>query len=178
MDLKNEFKKETSALLDVKKPYETAAFVIFGVFLIQQFFYIFISIVNYFDNLDLAGVKISDKIVFFRFGGAPNIPAFVTRILAVNPASAFYIFLTFLFIGLWYALIFVFVWNYCRKHNLAKWTWTAIIAFGPATLFFIPTYLIFAIYVFRPYVFRFIRKGVDEYHKYNEKYEFEEEKEK
>jgi hypothetical protein len=69
------------------------------------------------------------------------------------------------------------VWNYCRKRGLAKWTWTTLIAFGPGAIFLVPTYLIYAVYVFRPYLFRFIRRGVDEYKKFNTDYVFSEEEE-
>ena len=177
MDLKQEFLKEKGEILDIKKPYETAAFVIFAVFFLQQMFYLFLMILSFFDNLKIANVKISDKIVSFRFGNTPNIPIFVGRILNQGSAKIFYIFLAFLFLALWYLLIYIFVWNYCNKHGYAKWTWTALIVFGPTSILQVPTYLIYAIYVFRPYIFRFARRGVDEFKKYDSKYQFEEEKE-
>lgn len=163
MSIKDEFQKESKSLLDVKKPYETAAFVIFAIMFIQQVFYIFISIFDFFERLGDSGMKLSDKVVSFRWGSTTNLPIFVGRILNIESANVLYMLLSFMFLGLWYVLLFFFVWNYCRKHNYAKWTWTALIAFGPANIFLVPTYLIYAIYVFRPYLFRFIKRGVEEY---------------
>jgi hypothetical protein len=111
----------------------------------------------------------------FRYTSVTNLPLYVNRIINVDSTSWFYVGLSFLFLILWYFLIWLLVWNYCKKRNLAKWTWTTLIIFGPATILWVPTYLWFAIYVFRPYVFRFIRRGVDEYSKYNENHVFKEE---
>ena len=182
MSLKEKLNEEKDQLLSVKKPYETAAFLIFGIFFVQQLFYILINLIDYFQRIgdrnaqvDAGNPTYAVNFSFASNGVTPNIPVFVGRILAVDPSKFFWIFLSFLFLVLWYFLIWLFVWNYCRKRNLAKWTWTALIAFGPANILLVPTYLIYAIYVFRPYVFRFIRRGVDEYHKYNQNYIFTEE---
>jgi len=179
MSFKEELQKEKNALVSVKKTFESAAFLIFSIMFVQQLFYIILRFSKYFkdigtrnDSVALGGTTYS---VFFNFGSTPNVPLFVGRILNQGADKFFYIFLTFLFFVLWYGLIFLFVWNYCRKNNGAKWTWTALITFGPTSIIFIPTYLIYAIYVFRAHVFRFIRKGVNEYKKYNENYVFEDE---
>lgn len=181
MTLKEQINREKSDLLNVKKPYETAAALIFGIFFVQQMFYIFINIIDFFqrigdrnDWVDGGGATYAVNFSFNAKGTTPNIPLFVGRILNVGSDKFLWIFLAFLFLALWYGLIWFFVWNYCRKRNLAKWTWTALITFGPATVLFVPMYLIYAIYVFRPYVFRFIRRGVDEYKKYNADYSFTE----
>lgn len=181
MNLKEEFNKEKNSLVNAKRPYETAAFLIFAIFLVQQAFYIFINFIDYFkrigdrnDWVNLGNTTYPVNFSFSSSGTTPNIPLFVSRVLGVDSSKFFWIFMSLLFLALWYFLIYLFVWNYSRKHGYAKWTWTALIAFGPASIFLVPTYLIYAIYVFRPYVFRFIRKGVDEYKKFSPDYKFSE----
>lgn len=182
MNIKEEFSKEKDSLMNVKKPFETAAFLIFSIFFLQQGFYIFINIIEYFrkigirnDWVDNGNATYAVNFSFNAKGSTPNIPLFVGRILNVDSSKFLWIALSFLFLALWYFLIWLFVWNYCKKRGLAKWTWSALIAFGPGSILLVPTYLIYAIYVFRPYVFRFVRRGVDEYKKFNENYVFKEE---
>lgn len=172
---------EKNDLLNVKRPFETAAFLIFGIFFVQQVFYIIVNFIQYLgrigDRNDWVAGGGATYSVNFTFGNTPNIPAFVVRVLNIDSSKFIWVLAAFLFLAVWYFLIWLLVWNYCRKNNLAKWTWTALIAFGPATILLVPTYLIYAIYVFRPYVFRFIRKGVKEYKLYNENYKFKEDQE-
>lgn len=183
MDIKKEFLKEKEELLDVKKPYETAAFVIFAVFFLQQMFYLVINLLDFIQ-------RISDRNNIVAQGGTTykvnfsynskaittNIPAFVSRVLSVDPSKGFWIFMSFLFLGLWYLLVYLLIWNYCKKHGHPKWTWTALIVFGPTSILFVPTYLLYVIYVFRSYIFRFIRRGIEEFRKYDSSYQFDEEK--
>ena len=182
MSIKEELNKEKEQLISVKRPYETAAALLFGIFFVQQMFYILLNFIEYFKRVgernDFVAGGGTTYTVNFGFninGSTPNIPAFVTRVLAVDPSKFFWILITLLFLALWYFLIWLLVFNYCRKRGYAKWVWTALIAFGPATIFLVPTYMLYAIYVFRPYVFRFIRKGVNEFKEFDEKYVFEEE---
>jgi len=182
MSVKEEFKNEKEQLISAKRPFETAAALLFLIFFVQQIFYIFLNFVEYFrqigvrnDFVDTGGTSYK---VFFSFnmnGSTPNLPVFVGRILGVDSSKFFWILVSLLFLALWYGLIYLLVWNYCRKHDYAKWTWTALIAFGPGSILFVPVYLLYAIYVFRPYVFRFIRKGVDEFKEYDGKHQFKEE---
>lgn len=184
MSIKEEIVKEKNQLVSVKRPFETAAALLFGIFFVQQLLYLLLNFIEYFkqigtrnDFVDAGGTSYN---VFFSYsmnGSTPNIPVFVGRILAVDASKFFWILVSLLFLALWYGLIFLLVWNYCRKRGYAKWTWTALIAFGPGAIFLVPTYLLYAIYVFRPYMFRFIRRGVDEYKKYNQDYQFEEDQE-
>jgi hypothetical protein len=182
MSIKDEIVKETDQLVHVKKPFETAAALLFGIFFVQQLFYILLNFIEYFrqigvrnDFVDGGGATYKVYFSFNMNGSTPNIPVFVGRILGVDASKFFWVLVSLLFLALWYFLIWLLVWNYCRKHNYAKWTWTALIAFGPGTIFLVPTYLLYAIYVFRPYVFRFIRRGVDEFRNYDKDHVFEEE---
>ena len=179
MNIKEEFQKEKDSLLNVKKPYETAAFILFGVFFIQQVFYIFLQFLNYLDRVGIRNDFVDNGGATYKvnwtFGSTPNMPAFVTRILNMGSDKFLYIMLSFLFLALWYFLVWLLIWNYCRKRGLAKWTWTTLFLFGPTNILLVPTYLIYAVYVFRPYVFRFIRKGVMEYKKYGSDHVFQEE---
>lgn len=69
---------------------------------------------------------------------------------------------------LYYFLIYIFVWNYCKKRNLAKWTWTTLLVFGPGMLF-IPAYMLYIIYIFREYIFKFIKTIIEEYKAFDPK---------
>ncbi len=179
MGFKETINEEKRDLVNAKRPYETAAFLLFSVFFIQQMFYLFLRFLQYFKDVkamnDAVALGATAWKVAFRYTNVTNLPLYVNRIIGVDPTSWFYVGLSFLFLLLWYFMIWLLVWNYCKKRKLAKWTWTTLIIFGPGTIFLVPTYLWFAIYVFRPYVFRFIRRGVDEYKKYNENYVFKEE---
>jgi hypothetical protein len=184
MGIKEDLLKEKEELLNIKKPYETAAALLFGIFFIQQIFYILINIFDYFkrigirnDFVDNGGATYAVNFSFSSKVTTPNMPAFVLRVLGVDSSKFIWILASFVFLALWYGLIYLLVWNYLRKRGLAKWTWSALIAFGPTSILLVPTYLIYAIYVFRPYVFRFIRRGVDEYQKYGKDYTFKEETE-
>jgi|GEM_PF-733050 len=179
MGLKDVINEEKKDLVNVKRPYETAAFLIFSVFFVQQMFYLLLRFIQYFKDVgtmkDAVALGATAWKVPFSYARVTNLPLFVGRIIGVDSTSWFYVGLSFLFLIFWYFLIYLLVWNYCKKRNLAKWTWTTLILFGPAAIFLVPTYLWFAIYVFRPYVFRFVRRGVDEYHKYSENHVFNEE---
>lgn len=178
MGIKEIVREEKKDLLNVKRPYETAAFLLFSVFFIQQMFYLFLRFIQYFKDVkvmkDAVALGATAWKVAFRYTSVTNLPLFVGRIINVDNTSWFYVGLSFIFLILWYFLIWLLIWNYCKKRNLAKWTWSTLILFGPANVFFVPIYLWFAIYVFRPYLFRFVRRGVDEYQKYNENHVFKE----
>ncbi|MCF7925625.1 MAG: hypothetical protein K9L26_03735 [Candidatus Izimaplasma sp.] len=162
MTFKEHIMQEKIDLHSAKRPYETAAFIIFAIMFIQQMAYwglqVFRFVKNGWMTLNL-----------------PSTPAFVIRIISIDASKWLYVILGFLGLVLWYFIIYLLVFNYCQKKGYAKWVWTTLIAFGPATILFIPTYLIYAVYVFRPYVFRFIRRGVEEYKAFHVAHEFEEE---
>lgn len=167
MGLKEEFNREQKDLLDVKRPYETAAFILFSLLFLQQLFYLGRNFIRFaFDNtvtfMSTANITV---------GG--NLMTFVTRILNIDNTKWIYVLLG---IGMWllyYVLIYFFVWNYCKKRGLAKWTWTTFVAFGP--VIFAPPYIWFAIYVFRPYIMRFVKKAVVEFKEFDPNQEFPEE---
>jgi len=184
MSIKDEIVNEKNQLISVKRPFETAAALLFLIFFVQQMFYIFLNFIEYFRQIGVrndfvasGGTSYGVNFSYNMNGSTPNIPLFVSRILGVDPSKFFWVFVSLLFLALWYFLIYILVWNYSNKHGYAKWTWTALIAFGPGTIFLVPVYLWYAIYVFRPHVFRFVRKGVDEFKEYDGKYQFEDEQE-
>lgn len=164
MSIKDIIDQEKEELQSVKRPYETAAFIIFAVLFIQQLAYWIRGIIQL---IDTGWMSLN----------LPGTPAFVIRIINIDTSSWLWTILGLLGLVLWYFLIYLLVWNYCKKNGYAKWVWTALIVFGPGTILLVPTYLIYAIYVFRPYVFRFIKKGVEEYKSFNPNNKFKEEKE-
>jgi hypothetical protein len=103
-----------------------------------------------------------------------NLQTFILRIINIDSSKwVWVIFGLLAFIG-YYVLIYFFVWNYCKKNNLAKWTWSLFVVFGP-TIFLAPPFIWFAIYVFRPYIARFAKRVVVEFKEFDPNEEFPEE---
>lgn len=171
MGFSEELKKESQELKAVKRPYETAAFLIFAIMLFQQLAYWLIRMNNFRKAIKAAAGTWNPT---FNTN-LPTTPAFVIRIIQIDATKWLYVLLGLIGLVLWYFLIYLFVWNYCRKRKLAKWTWTVLIAFLPVNILFIPAYILYAVYVFRPYFFRFIKRMVEEYKAYNPSVPFPEE---
>ncbi len=167
MGFKEEFNKETKDLQNVKRPYESAAFILFVILIIQQLFFVLKNLIDFMKPVNTwfstANITITT-----------NNQGFFSRIVGIDSTSWIYVILAFAALGLYYFLIYAFVWNYCRKRGLAKWTWTLFVVFGPA-IFLAPAYIWYTIYVFRPYIFRFIKRGVEEYNTFNPNKAFKEE---
>lgn len=165
MSLKDQFSKEKEAIINNKRPYETAAFIIFSVLIIQQLFFLFRAIIKFMDKANnffsTANITITT-----------NNQGFFNRIVNIDSSSWMYVLLAIAALAFYYFLIYLFVWNYCRKRDLAKWTWTLIVVFGPG-IFLIPAYIWYVAYVFRPYIFRFIKRGIEEYKAFNPDQELE-----
>lgn len=164
MSIKEIIEEEKQDLQSVKRPYETAAFILFAVMFVQQFAFWVYRFIQFISNGWMAT-------------NMPNTPGFVSRIINIDNTSWLWVLLGIAGMVFYYFIIYLLVWNYCKKNGYAKWVWTALIVFGPAAILFVPTYLIYAIYVFRPYVFRFIKKGVTEYKSFDPDKKFKEEKE-
>lgn len=159
MSLKDQFKKEKDAIVNNKKPYESAAFIIFSILMLQQLFFLFRSIIKFMDKANN----------FFVIGNTTvinNNQGFYSRIINLDSSSWFYVLLGILASVLYYFLVYLFVWNYCRKRGYAKWTWTLIVVFGP-TVLLTPAYVWYVLYVFRPYIFRFLKRGIEEFKAFN-----------
>jgi hypothetical protein len=167
MGFKEELSKETKDLQNVKRPYESAAFILFAILIVQQLFFLF---KNLFDFIKPANTWFSTA----NITNTTNNQAFFSRIINIDSSSWIYVILALVGLGLYYFLVYAFVWNYCRKRGLAKWTWTLFVVFGPG-IFLAPAYIWYTIYVFRPYIFRFIKRGVEEYKAFNPNQVFKEE---
>ena len=169
MGLKEIIQQEKKDLKSAKRPYETVAFILFALLVYQQLFYWFINIIDF--------MKVGTT--WFSVANITtqgNLQGFVIRIISINISSWLWVILGFIaFLG-YYVLIYFFVWNYCKKNNLAKWTWTLFVVFGP-TIFLTPPFVWFAIYVFRPYIARFAKRIVFEFKEFDPNNVFEEEKE-
>ena len=161
MGFKKDLDREKNALLSGKRPYETAAFLVFSILFIQQISVFALRIFRFIK--DSAGAATG----WFSFGGMTT-PVFVSRIIGLDNTSFMYLYVAIAALALWYFLIYLLVWKYCKDHNKAKWTWTLLIVFGPAILF-MPPYIFYAIYVFRNYFFRFVKIIVEEYKAFDPK---------
>ncbi len=168
MSFKQEFEKEKADLVHNKRPYETAAAIIFAVLMFQQIGFLLYRTVEYLIDLFKAGVT-----PYFSCNGMTT-PAFFARIIGIDSSAVIVVILAIAALALWYFLIYVFVFRYLKRRGEAKWTWTTLILFGP-TLLFMPPYIFFIIYVFRPYFFRFIKTIVEEYKAFDVKTKFKEE---
>ncbi|XFA98972.1 hypothetical protein ACAG96_08875 [Candidatus Izemoplasma sp. B36] len=158
MGIKEVLNEEVKDLKKVKRPYETVAFVLFAILILQQLIYLGFNLIRF----------IGGKTTFLSTNGwcTSNLMNFVARIINLGSTNWFYIILGILAFVLYYFLIYVFVWNYAKKNNLAKWTWTLFIVFGP-TIILIPPYIWFAVYAFRPYIARFIKRFIKEFKAYD-----------
>jgi uncharacterized membrane-anchored protein len=167
MSFKEEVNKEKSEIVQNKKPYETASFIVFAVLFFQQIAILVYRMIEFFASN--AGTP------WFSLN-AMTTPAFFNRIVGIDCSKVIFLIIGLIALVFYYYLIYVLVFRYCSRHGLAKWTWTLIVVFAP-TIFFIPPYVFYAVYVFRPYFFRFIKKGVSEYKEFNKDTVFTEEKE-
>lgn len=167
MNFKEELQKEAAELKKVKRPYESAAFILFAILLGQQLIYLLKNLID----------LIFGNTTWLSTNGwcTSNLMGFVSRIVGINSSNWFYIILAILAFVLYYFLIFYFVWNYARKRNLAKWTWTLFVVFGP-TILLIPPYIFFVAYAYRVYLVRFAKKVVSEFKEYNPDETLEEDK--
>ncbi len=161
MSLKENIGQEKNDLMKNKKPYETAAFIIFAVLFVQQIAFLLYRVIDFF--VDMANPVITTA--YFSQTSLTT-PVFFGRIINISSSSVIVLLVAIAALVLWYYLIYLLVFRYCAKHGYAKWTWTALVVFGP-TIFLIPPYIIFAAYVFRPFLFRFIKRAVQEFKEYD-----------
>ncbi|MFA7075741.1 MAG: hypothetical protein WC152_03630 [Candidatus Izemoplasmatales bacterium] len=156
MVMKESVKREISDLKSFKKIYETIAFLTFTILILQQLVYLVVNLINF------------TKLGWFttaNFASA-NLQAFISRIVTINSTSIIIVILAILGWLLYYFLLYILVWRFSQKRNMAKWTWTLFVSFGP-TLFFIPAYIWFILYVFRKPIMIVIKKIIDEFKKSN-----------
>ena len=160
MGFKDDLDREKHSLMSSKRPYETAAFIIFSLLLLQQLFYLGRSLYDFIKN---GG--------FFRLTNITsvgNLQAFFNRTVNIDASKWMYVIIAIALLALYYFLIYIFVWNYCKKRNLAKWTWTTLVVFGPGMIF-MPAYMLYIIYIFREYIFKFIKTIIEEYKAFDPK---------
>ena len=77
MGFKDDLDRETNALLSVKRPYETAAFLVFAVLFIQQMGIFLVKLLDFIE--DSAGAATG----WFSTGGLTT-PFFVSRIIQLD----------------------------------------------------------------------------------------------
>ncbi len=164
MGIKEVVNQERKELQSVKRPYESVAFVLFAVLLFQQVFFIFKNFLDYLNNNWFNTANIANA----------NLQGFVARIIMLDNTKIIFIVAGLLAWVLYYFAIYLLVWNYAKKHSLAKWTWTLFVTFGP-TIFLAPAYIWFVIYAYRKYLVRFAKKVVSEFKEFNPKHKFPEE---
>jgi len=154
MGIKENIDREKQSLMSKRRPYETAAFIIFSLLFLQQMFYLIRSLYLFAKNRTFFSLT--------NITSTGNLQAFFNRTVVVDSTKWIWVILAIAFLVLYYFLIYIFVWRYCKKRNLAKWTWTTLVVFGPG-LFFMPAYMFYIIYVFREHFFKFIKTIVEEY---------------
>ena len=148
MGIKENIDREKQSLMSTRRPYETAAFIIFSLLFLQQMFYLIRSLYLFAKNKTFFSLT--------NITSTGNLQAFFNRTVVIDSSKWIWVLLAVAFLVLYYFLIYIFVWSYCKKRNLAKWTWTTLVVFGPS-LFFMPAYMFYIIYIFREYFFKFIK---------------------
>lgn len=169
MSLKDTLLEEKDALQSVKRPYETVAFILFALLFIQQLAWLAKAFIQF--AFDATVINFMSTANWCN----ANLQGWIARIVIIDSTKWVWVIAGLLAFVLYYALVYLFVWNYCKKHNLAKWTWTLFVVFMPGNVIFMPPFLWFTVYVFRPYIMRFIKKAVEEYKGFNPNHKFEEE---
>jgi len=154
MGIKENIDREKQSLMSTRRPYETAAFIIFSLLFLQQMFYLIRSLYLFAKNKTFFSLT--------NITSTGNLQAFFNRTVVIDSSKWIWVLLAVAFLVLYYFLIYIFVWRYCKKRNLAKWTWTTLVVFGPS-LFFMPAYMFYIIYIFREYFFKFIKIVLEEY---------------
>lgn len=154
MGFKDELDKEKHSLMSSRRPYETVSFIIFSLLFLQQLFYLLRSLFKF--------IKNGGNFVVTNITSVGNLQAFFNRTIFVDSSKWIWVIFAVALLILYYFLIYVFVWRYCKRRNLAKWTWTTLVVFGPF-MFFMPSYMFYVIYVFREYFFKFIKIIIEEY---------------
>jgi len=164
MGLKEAVLDQKKELESGKKPYETASFLILVILLGYQW----VTMANMFLY------KWANNFTFFNTGFT-NMPAFVVRIFGVagSTGQALWGYIALLVYLGYLALVFVFVWWYCKKRGHAKWTWTLIVMFSP-NIFLVSTLVIYAAYAFRVYLYRFIKSIFIDFKEYDYKKDMQE----
>lgn len=158
MGFKDDLDREKHSLLSSRRPYETAAFIIFSLLFLQQLFYLVRSLFDF--------IKNGGNFSVTNITSAGNLQAFFNRTVFVDSSKWIWVIFAIALLVLYYFLIYVFVWRYCKKRNLAKWTWTTLVVFGPFMLF-MPAYMFYIMYIFREYLFKFVKTIVEEYKAFN-----------
>lgn len=169
MSFKEDLKKEQNELMNVKRPYESVAFILLAILVIQQLVYLVMSFWKFaFDS----------TVGFFSTNGicTANLMNWIARIFQLGNTKWSFVIAGIVGYFLYYALIYFFVWRYCQKHGLAKWTWSLFVAFGP-TIFLAPAYIWFVIYAFWPYITRFMKRAYVEFKEFDPHHQFKEEEE-
>jgi hypothetical protein len=156
MSIKEVIKKESFELKNWKRPFESVAFIVLSVLIFQQLVYLIINIINF---------KKSGWFSTANFATS-NLQGFVSRIVGIDSSKVLFMIFGILAWLFYYFALYMLVFRYAEKHNLAKWVWTLFVAFGP-TLIFIPPYIFFIVYAYRIYFVRFFKRIKQEFNEFD-----------
>lgn len=168
MSFKDVWNEERQDLQSVKRPYETAAFLLFALMFLQQIAWLLLQLYKFLFDDTFTWLSTSNWL-------SANYQGWINRIINYDSDNWLFILIGLAGFVLYYLVVYVLVWNYCKRHNLAKWTWTFLVVYVPFTLFFAPTVVWFAIYVFRPYLMRFAKRAYVEFQSFHPDTAFPEE---
>lgn len=169
MSFKEVVQRERADLQGVKRPYETAAFILFALLFFQQVAWLAKALFQFiFDATTITWLSTAN------WCNAQN-QGFIARIVNVDNSAWMWVIAGLAAWVLYYVLIYFLVWDYCKRHGYAKWTWTTLVVFLPVNIIFMPAYMWYVVYVFRPYIMRFIKRGVEEYKSFDPNLQFKEE---
>lgn len=158
MSFKENFENEVKDLKSFKKFYETIAFFVFSILVVQQLFFLVVNLIDFKKNTWFSTNNFSTS----------NLQGYVNRIVGIDSSSVLVVIIAIIAWVLYYVFLYFVVFKFSSKRGMSKWTWTLFVAFGP-TIFLAPAYIWFILFAYRYEIYSIFKKLVTEIGTKNEK---------
>jgi len=135
MSFKENFENEVKDLKSFKKFYETIAFFVFSILVVQQLFFLVVNLIDFKKNTWFSTNNFSTS----------NLQGYVNRIVGIDSSSVLVVIIAIIAWVLYYVFLYFVVFKFSSKRGMSKWTWTLFVAFGP-TIFLAPAYIWFILF--------------------------------
>jgi len=151
MSFKENFENEVKDLKSFKKFYETIAFFVFSILVVQQLFFLVVNLIDFKKNTWFSTNNFSTS----------NLQGYVNRIVQIDSSSVLVVIIAIIAWVLYYVFLYFVVFKFSSKRGMSKWTWTLFVAFGP-TIFLAPAYIWFILFAYRYEIYSIFKKLVTE----------------
>ena len=151
MSFKENFENEVKDLKSFKKFYETIAFFVFSILVVQQLFFLVVNLIDFKKNTWFSTNNFSTS----------NLQGYVNRIVGIDSSSVLVVIIAIIAWVLYYVFLYFVVFKFSSKRGMSKWTWTLFVAFGP-TIFLAPAYIWFILFAYRYEIYSIFKKLVTE----------------